>query len=229
MKLFRNYNPDDFDYSEEDQERPCRFAFPIKVEGGYEISHLPVLCRDFLNDTLVWKAKETPGGTIYGYKYRGKITKSKTRLMIEDHGNLVENIVFLNKIEKENDIPLTKIIPLETGEVIVEGDKWWMSTTVHFSWLTSLLRWLTHDNKVKSWDDVNYDSFANKYMNDFKKLPAALKRLKVTKVAGASDTALSAMHKYNGWFANVNKCMYTAQYARYNAELREILDALPTP
>lgn len=227
MKLQHNKPHDS--YGEEAQDRPCRFYFAYVKNGVLNTDHGPVLCRDFLSDTLVWKAKEETQCSIYGWKYTGKVEKAYTSLVIDDFGQIIYNVKsILNPIEKEIGVKLTTVELTEDGEhVWVKGDKWWMTTTVHFSWYTTLLRYLTWNKKFTSFDDLKAhptNDWMGEVFDKFKKLPYVLPQLKFVSVRGSKPSCDgSVMHDYNGWYCNVTNNKWKNKHTVYQEQLNGLL------
>lgn len=223
------HNKPNESYCEEDQDRPCHFWWAKVRKGKLETDHGPVLCRDFLGDTLVWKAKEQKPCSIYGWKFAGTIEKKYASLVLDDFGQIVQNVKnILNPIEIKIGIkPTTVEVTDDGGHVWVKGDKWWMTTTVHFSWYTTMLRYLTYDRIFHKLEDLA-SHHTNYWMRDawpiFVKLPYALPKLKVVQVSGMKDPAShgKAMHDYNGWLANTDK-EYKGKYTAYAEQLNGLL------
>lgn len=227
MKLQHNNEYDT--YGEEDQDRPCKFYWAVVKKGQLETNHGPVLCRDFLGDTLVWKAKEAPPCSIYGWDYTGPVEKKYTSLVITDFGNIIKNIQnILNPIEDELGIKNTQAEVTDDGaHVWVKGDKWWMLTTVHFSWYTTLLRYLTYSHSFKEFEQLR-EFPTNDWMegafDTFKKLPYVLPELKITQVAGTKKQYCNGntIHDYNGWRSNCGP-EYKSRFTEYGEQLRALL------
>jgi len=215
-------------FSEEGQWRPCHFWWAYVKDGVLNTDHGPVLCRDFLGDTLVWKRKEeVPAGAIYSWDYKGKVETKFTSLVIDNFGEILHNIVtILNPIEEKIKVKLTTAEITDDGKhVHIRGDKFWMLTTVHFSWYTTLLRYLTWDVKFSNFDEL-YDKPTNGWSKQsfpqFKALPYVLKQLKVTQVAGVKlpcDDKYT-MHDYNGWYSNTNE--HKRQFTAYGEQLKAL-------
>lgn len=217
------------DYAEDHQIRKCKFAFAARDGEDFKILVDPVLCRDFLNDTLVWKAKENSCARIYGYKYRGKIETKDTVLYLwdKDPNGLKDNIEFLNSLERELGIQETQLFTTDSKEYGIVGDKWWMTTTVHLSWYTYLLRQLTYNKEIKDWDDIPHDDWVvEKVKAKLPKLHLALKQLNVTQVSGTKgeylDGGESTMHNYNGF----NAQFAYPDYTEYGQQLKEIYNGI---
>jgi len=220
------------DYAEDYQDRPVKFAYAKKVGDAVKVLHDPVLCRSFLDDTLVWKAKESKNCTIYGYNFRGALDKKKTSLyMVDPKGTnpLASNIQVIHKMETDLGLPLTKVYTEDNMEFYIEADKWWMSTTVHFSFFTYLLRQLTYNKDMVTIEQVphgNFSGASNVHSGDFHKI---LQKLKVFQVSGYSPDYLkvgngSEMHQYNGFGSQFTSSKWTA----YGEQIKELSNGLLT-
>lgn len=228
MQLHHN-NPNEH-YAEESQTRPCQFYWAVKRNDRLETDHGPVLCRDFLGDTLVWIAKEDKSNSIYGWKFRGDVEKDFTSLVLNDFGKIEENVkTILNPIEAEIGVELTTVEKTDDGKhVWIKGDKFWMLTTIHFSWYTTLLRYLTYNNVFKNFDELDKKP-TNHWMKEafprFKKLPYVLKQMKITKVRGAGEGQTgTTMHDYNGWYSNT-EFNYKYKFTEYGEQLKQLMGA----
>jgi hypothetical protein len=112
--------------------------------------------------------------------------------------------------------------------VWVKSDKFWMTTTIHFSWLTTMLRYLTWDVVFKDFDEMK-EYPTNYWMKEafpkFKKLPYVLKDMKVTQVSGCKDVVKNnggTMHAYNGWYSNTAGG-YESKFTQYGKQLNGLL------
>jgi len=212
-------------YAEAHQTRKCKIAFAERDGDAFKILVDPVLCRDFLNDTLVWKAGENEHCQIYGYGYTGKVETEDSVLYLWDKNpnGLKKNIEFLNKLEREVGITETQLFTDDETEYGIVGDKWWMTTTVHFSWYTYLLRLLTYRHKIESFDDLTHDDWVEENVKSrLEKLHLALKDLKVTQVSGTKKEYLDGedtMHDYNGFHSQFTM----PQFTEYGEQLNELL------
>jgi len=205
MKLLLNYKAKD--YSELDQKRPCTFAYAVLRDGVAKVQHQPVLCRDFLNDTLAWKAKDIKKGRIYGYDFNGIIDKEFTRLVIFDYGNLRRNIEALNKVEHDLGLSQTVVATVDGPEsckpaVMTVGDKFWMTTSVHMSFYTTILRGLTYPQDITDIANIPVESWMKDTHQYIPFLPEILLDMPFIRVAGARDLRVDeqeTMHNFNGW------------------------------
>lgn len=225
MQFVKAYKPQH--YSEDHQKRKCKFAFAMRDGEDFKIMVDPVLCRDFLNDTLVWKAKENEPCTIYSYNYKGKIETEDSVLYLydDDCNGLQDNIGFLNELEREIGIKETQLFTNDSKEYGIVGDKWWMTTTVHYSFYTYLIRLLTYKKTIKTWKDLPHDEWvATKVKEKLPKLHLALKLLQVNQVAGTAKDYLTGddtMHNYNGFHAQ----FVHPNYTQYGKQLNGILSS----
>lgn len=223
MKLQKLW-PSSESYAEVGQSRTCTFAFALDKGDSLEIHHLPILCRDFLNDTLVWKANEDKSKNIYGYTYRGDVEEKYTSIAMWDYLGLVENLPFLNKVEEAIGVTPTSYQIVEDA-VWLKSDKFWMTTSIHMSWFTTLLRILTHDADITSWEEAG--KYRDSWVNDdswakFCKIPYVLKDLKFITVKGAGKTMTgSTMHDFNGWHSNITPGK--SKLTTYGAQLDGLL------
>jgi hypothetical protein len=173
-----------------------------------KVQHQPVLCRDFLNDTLAWKAKDIKKGHIYGYDFNGIIDKEFTRLVIFNYGNLLKNIEALNRVEHELGLSQTVVAIVEHDSVdhkpavMTVGDKFWMTTTVHMSFYTTILRGLTYPQDITDIANIPEEGWMKDTHKFIPFLPKILLDMPFIRVAGARDLKVDeqdTMHNFNGW------------------------------
>ena len=225
MQFVHSYD-EDVEYGEEVQDRDCKFAFARLLKTGkVKVLHLPVRCRDFLSDTLVWKAKETnPGKGVYGYDYTGYVDPKKVSLYFKDTrpSQLVWNVEFLRGIEEGLGLDQKTVLhipdDLNSRELYITADKWWMQTTVHFSFYTYLLRQLSEEGIVKTWADFKPGKLGEKLpFGVLERIPELLKKMQVNGVCGTAPQYRSdryVVHDYNGFksqFTHPDSTNYGAQ------------------
>jgi hypothetical protein len=202
-------------YAEVGQARPCTYSFAF-VKGGVVFpQHLQVKCRDFLNDTLVWD-EEKSTGRIWGYTFAGPYDKENTTLYMESAEFLPQHLPLLNEYEKKLGISLTTAQKCDKGLLIV-GDKWWQSTTIHLSWYTQVLRHLTYP-KLNALEDKSQESMMTHPA--YWGLPFKLKGLKLTIKRNAPS--FSSMHDNNGFYTQITRGkLINTTYSRQLEEQKE--------
>lgn len=145
----------------------------VDKESAYEL--IPkCFCRDFLTDVLISEELSVKINK-YGFTYNPKETKidrDKTRLLytILDTSlikNLEDNLNILHEIEGYIGVELTQISKTDTEDVLlVEGDNWWLQTTIHLSFYTFLLKCLLYEYKTADWmgELVKKESNESRYL-----------------------------------------------------------------
>ena len=138
-------------YTEIHQSYPLKYTFLSLVEeNSYQEVVVPFKCKDYLNDILYYEERKKPF-YIYGLannNLKGNISRDKTRLALyfpdkDREKQTLENLGFLNELEKSNGLELTTLTPTNQPLVyMVEGDSYWLSATYLISFYTSYLRWL---------------------------------------------------------------------------------------
>ncbi len=198
-------------YSEIPQAIPTKFAWATLDEDKVTENHSPVLCRDFLNDTLVWRDPTEKGPVVqflYGYYYKGFVHPDNTIFVLTIPTKLFPGFEYgksiLNKLENSLGVEKTRFLPTEIKNKIVSvGDSVWMKTTVHLSYYTALLRYMcaanedtqTFEEIFKVCDKDDPVRYLSKYGVD--KLGHAIVKLPFVSVRGAADPKY--MHDMNGF------------------------------
>lgn len=186
-------------YNEVGQANKSKFSFALVENDKVFPLHEEIKCRDFLNDTLVWRDEKIKGNeSIYRYDYKGEIDTANTTLILT-YCPLVEgNMGFLNDFEKELGIPPTEVIPVagDGSTLVTRGSKWWMKTTIHLSWYTQTLRHLNYT--LTKLTDESKEYLINDVHDRYWKLPFGLKKLKTFSIKRNAPT-LCGMHDLNGF------------------------------
>ena len=153
------------EYGQLDQVRPCLFSFGKRKGEELKELHWPVLCRDFLNDTLVKKAKEVkPRLEAHRYTYNGSTLDLKEPwLIIRDWQGPFSNLEVLKGVETELGIDLTEWYNLGNDILAFKVNPWWLTNTVKFSWLTTLLRGLSYNRNIKKVADIPQENWMRSY------------------------------------------------------------------
>ena len=201
-------------YAEIGQARPCTFAFAFVRDNVVFPQHQLVKCRDFLNDTLVWDEEKTKG-RIWGYTFAGPYEKNKTSLYMEDAAAMPKNLHLLNAFEDELGVSHTKVFDCGDKGHLIEGDSFWQLTTIHLSWYTQVLRWLTYPD-LAGRSDTRSEVMMN--TKGFWDLPKQLKNYKITIKRNAP--AISGMHDHNGFYTFLTN-KYIRSKLTYGQQFKE--------
>lgn len=143
------------EYCEIFQKHAVRMAFVNKKEKECKEIFAPVLCRDFLGDVL-HSEKTNHNVFIYQFRYNPKeqkIDRDKTRLSLhfphhEMRENFVNNMQWLNSVERINDITQSQIQETSLKEcLVIEGDPFWLGAIWRISLYTFLLKVCTYEFK----------------------------------------------------------------------------------
>lgn len=225
LSLKRFELPEPTHYDEVPQIRPCMFAFAEIKEDLVRALHWPVLCRDFLNDTLIKKAKEKKD-KLYVYKYRYSGTGLDTErcvLLITNWCGLKGNEKVIQEIEANLGISPSEFYHLGENTVCVVGDKWWMENTVKFSWYTTVLRGLSYPLNIQSLADIPVEGWMEEEFSRFVTLWKKFKDMPKLGVAGVSYEILKYndweyVHDFNGWKSQLTLPKFTRYGAYLNGE-----------
>lgn len=217
------------------QQYETLFAFGAIQDGVLVQLSQFVLCRDFLNDTLVWsKDPKAEKRAIYGWKYYGPIDLTNTTFLLKFTGDSVSKDVFVKNLpllnELEVKLGLTPTVFLETSVVDIIytiGDPKWMVNTIPYSIYHQLLRILgahtftsfedlyslCSDGPCRTLRDAGVFSLANYYLNlNYKGIVSGAGRAvwdndgNVKEIVPA--VGVENQHHYNGFV--------TAVYQKYN-------------
>lgn len=132
-------------YNEEPQPCDTQFAFVQKQGDEVQVLHTPVKCRDFLLDTLVWRATEAPCQGVYGWDYNYYCDE-----LAIFNTKFEQNIAQVNEVEAILGINPTKLIETDVkGNFYLEHDPVWRKNTVMLSFYTLILRAFLTRNQSK--------------------------------------------------------------------------------
>lgn len=129
-------------YRQIKQAVPVRFAFAKIINDTVQQEHYPVLCRDFLLDTLIWN--DNPklfNGSIYGYSYKGPLEP----IPILTLSNVKNPAGISNLIQIEyifNPKRGSYLFPTDKkGTYVIVGDPLWYKNTTLLSFWTFCQRY----------------------------------------------------------------------------------------
>lgn len=142
-------------YTESPQTNPIYFTILKKYNCNFETISSPFKCRDFFNEITSIIHGFNPD-KIYEFELDEKnfVNDGKVYMIIStDKDCFEENFKYINKIEKINEYPLSKITPLSDLECsdqlkkfykhynyLIEVPVEWFNTTISISLYTFLLR-----------------------------------------------------------------------------------------
>lgn len=210
------------DYTEIGQQRPNLFSW-VKLKKTPEyveviVKNHPVKCRDYLNDTIVWRDKKVrKPQAVYGYDYAGPIETKATVFALWDSNELLKNIDLLNSLMPEGIAPV-KVSKVDDEVILVEGDKFFLKNTVNLSWYTYLLRLFTHSN-INKVEDIEEHFMIPSHKNIYKKMIPALMKLEGP-VCGSFYENM--MHNYNGFYT----ALTSPQCSNYGVILKNALQSV---
>jgi len=138
--------------------------FYDKETNTFKQHHNFFLCRDFISDAL-WASRFSTKADIYRFRFDGKtelLNRDRTIFLLQykQFQKIIDILSELHKIEKQLGWKRTRIIPVEhpKGNVcLVVGSKMWMSSTVHVSIYTLLLRLLAYGQPLEKCFEFPYD------------------------------------------------------------------------
>lgn len=215
-------------YNQVGQARPCKFSF-AEIEGDtvYYLTK-PVLCRDYLNDTLVWDELEDKSKVkeICGYKFTGPINRDNVILYMEDAEYLLGKENMLEEYEKPLGLKPIQFLPTVKKDcVVVIADPWWQSSTLQFSWLTQLLRHLTYPS-VTELKAPSREMMIQHLGDKYWELPFKAAKLKFTERRIAPRPKedpeswldeSSLLHSYSGFFGFLTTSIKQKHKEEYNS------------
>ena len=226
------------------QRRPCTFTFALIENDQVYPLHDYILCRDYINDVIVWWQENNFQYHIYGFDYHGPIMTDMTVFCMGDAEHLSKHIHHLNAIESKLGITPTRVYPTDDNTVIVVvGDSFWMDTTLHLSWYTQTLRALSYKNVTSldkseepciKWFDHFVekkqipDGYAFSRFLPFSELPMLFQKLKVGLKRNSESSEGGSMHNMNGFYTQFTASYYDFTYKNQLKALLQEKNALPS-
>lgn len=101
------------------------------------VLHAPILCRDYLLDTFMWKNKIVPEARIYGYTFNGNYDPNY--MWVDCLPNLEKNLDFFHSFEDKAGIPRTQVFKCDKGWLFKADDQW-VNSTLRISIWTWMIR-----------------------------------------------------------------------------------------
>ena len=192
---------------------PRGFAW-ARIEGDkvYFLSNAFYVCKDYMAEMLVENAEdqalppETRGKELKKFSWwEGKtIDWDHTTIARSVGGKWDKNFTLFQDYEKSLGLEPTKVFKVKNYPTlrVLQGDKWWQTTTIHNSLYCSWIRNMSSPEIMKSLDDPNgMDGFLYKspWIKDrIFQLPLALQKLSVSQVRNSKTKLL--MHGKNGHY-----------------------------
>lgn len=145
-------------YAEISQSQSTKQALARRVgENAYERITGFVKCRDFLVDSYAF-AKENKDFSIYGFSFKGsQMQPDWSGVYVvhlfankDDRENFLRNLGYINAIEHANGLPITVVKDAGGNELLTEGDKFWLKSSLYLSLYTFLLRVACYKDYSKS-------------------------------------------------------------------------------
>lgn len=126
--------------------------------------HRPVLCRDYLLDTVLWKALGVKNGTISMFGYSFAERAEDYLLVLFRYGKLQKNLPLLNQYEIMNGFEPSHLELVDAGNAIVEdiwekdclllvGDQKIQKKTEVLSFHSNLIRYFS-EKEFKTLDEA---------------------------------------------------------------------------
>lgn len=194
-------------------------------------NHTPVLCRDFLNDTLAWRAAK-PGENLpqsfYGFSYKDFVHEDNTifvqTIPKEWRVGFSLGILLLNALEDQLGVEKTRVLhTTQENKIVTIGDSVWMTTTIHLSFYTALLRYMCTATKETKTIQEAIEKKTDECTRALLKYPAPvlgaiILKLPFKGVRGAKEPW--DMHNCNGFVTMTNQY---ATMSNYSAEFKGAL------
>lgn len=138
------------------QAFPVEFAFAKKDKNGITVLHPLILCRDYLGDAVLWEREPSKyKGPIYGYSKPSGINLNQTELVVSTKkipDSQFPELWFLWELEDRLEIKRTTVEKIEDDIYYVNGDEFWMRTSIHISVYSLILRGLF--SGFTSWEKI---------------------------------------------------------------------------
>ena len=174
-----------------------------QIEGDkvYVLSP-PTCCKDYLTDALAWNDEDYDINQlgVGCYKFKADYDKENTTLYLGFY--VGDKIKVLNEFEESIGVEPTKHFRVGQGASAVCGDKWWMTTTIHFSMFMSLLRYIQAGTDVDTLMTPTLqngkDPYVRRIWSRMRLLPHALKKLDIT--IKRNSPTIELQHAMNGHY-----------------------------
>lgn len=143
------------------QSKATKFALLKQLSDAsdsYEQITPLVQCRDFIGDVYTSTTQKAFFG-IYGMSWDGTKESPDTdaiKLLVKtpdaaSKANLIANARFIHAIEDANSIPRSQIIDNTGNELVIFGDKRWLTNVLYVSLYTFLWRVMCYEIKTEDW------------------------------------------------------------------------------
>jgi hypothetical protein len=194
-------------------EDPRGFAW-ARIEGDkvYFLSNAFFTCKDYMTEMLVENAEDLTTSPENRGVWRKRFLWWAGKTIDWDHTTIArsvggmwdQNFHLFQAYEKELGLEPTKVFKVTNYPHlrVLQGDKWWQTTTIHNSLYCSWIRNMASPKIMKSLDDpsgLDGYLFTSPFIKKrIFKLPLALQKLSVSQVRNSASKL--GMHGMNGHF-----------------------------
>jgi hypothetical protein len=181
------------------------------------------VCKDYMTDTLVYVEEGYKEQGVY-FNYQGPITTDRTTFVFRISPNFLPNVEMFQEYERSLELTPTEIHTTQNaGYILVEGDPWWMKTTIHLSLYLSWMRNCSISGISKTLEELTAEPYIFSHMPHIMRLPEALKKLNITIKRNAPSRDL--MHSINGHHSllSIPQMRSTMTYGKQLFEINPVL------
>lgn len=149
MKFIKDF--EEHSLIESNQSNPIRWQVIVPTEHQDTFKEItqPFKCRDYFNDLII-SSKIQEDFECYGFRTSYKKLEGISGLYLkltQLYSCFEENLLYVNKLLKEQDVPEISLIWSDKDEAVVHLDEYYKTSSFHISLITIYLR-LANKNKV---------------------------------------------------------------------------------
>lgn len=225
MKFIKDF--ENHSLIENGQSNPIRWQVIVPTEDPNVFKEVtqPFKCRDYFNDIII-SSKIQEDFECYGFETSYKKLEGISGLYLkltQLHSCFEENLLYVNKLLKEQDVPEISLIWKDQATAVVHLDEFYKTSSFHISLITVYIR-LANKNKVvtsvselighdQAGVGIKIKKFSD-WSNKFKDIAFVAQQNKIYKGHAADEYNKSYLSSYSD-LKKVIK-LYNVRYAAHN-------------
>jgi len=225
MKFIKDF--EEHSLIENNQSNPIRWQVIIPTEHQDTFKEItqPFKCRDYFNDIII-SSKIEDDFECYGFRTSYKKLEGISGLYLKLtnlYSCFEENLLYVNKLLKEQDVPEISLIWSDKDKAVVHLDEYYKTSSFHISLITIYLR-LANQNKVvttvselighdQAGVGIKIKKFSD-WSNKFKDIAFIAQQNKVYKDHASDEYKKSYIATYSDFKKVIG--LYNPRYAAHN-------------
>ncbi|HET8685996.1 MAG TPA: hypothetical protein VFM18_04950 [Methanosarcina sp.] len=225
MKFIKDFK--EYSLTENSQSNPIRWQVIVPTEHQDTFKEItqPFKCRDYFNDIII-SSKIEEDFECYGFRTSYKKLEGISGLYLkltQLYSCFEENLLYVNKLLKEQDVPEISLIWKDQATAVVHLDEFYKTSSFHISLITIYIRLANKNTVVTSVSEligcdhagigIKIKKFSD-WSNKFKDIAFIAQQNKVYKDHHMAEYKNSYLSSYSDLKKAI--VLYNPRYAAHN-------------